>query len=193
MSEKDEGGHGEEGEKKKKGGGKKILLILIVLLLAGGGGAFFMLGGSKGGDGKDGAHGSADPSAKKHLVVAKLDPAFVVNLAGSGSFLKCSIWLQYDATAAESAALDDHGGGGHGSGGSGGAKDGELSGILKTREPMIRDAIIRVLSSKRADEVLNVDQRDTLKEELLEAVNESIGATENPIVTAVMFAEFIVQ
>ncbi len=64
--------------------------------------------------------------------------------------------------------------------------------MMAGREPMIRDAIIRVLSSKTTDDLLNTEGKERLKEELIEAINEAIALDEGPAV-GVYFTEFIIQ
>jgi flagellar FliL protein len=88
-------------------------------------------------------------------------------------------------------------GGGHGYGGGaagGGAPPDPtaLPEVMLAREPMVRDAIIRVLASKRAVEVLTIDGKERLKEEIVESVNEALQFSESTV-TNVYFAEFIVQ
>ena len=63
---------------------------------------------------------------------------------------------------------------------------------MQAREPMMRDAVIRVLSSKKAVDVLSPEGKEKLKEELVEAINEAIGLEEGPVVN-VYFTEFIIQ
>jgi flagellar basal body-associated protein FliL len=60
------------------------------------------------------------------------------------------------------------------------------------RESMMKDVVIRVLSSKRADDLLTVEGKERLKDELLEGINEAVGLEEPPVV-GVFFAEFIIQ
>ena len=63
---------------------------------------------------------------------------------------------------------------------------------MAARETQIRDVIIRILSSKHADDLLTQDGKERLKEELLEGINEAVGL-EEPAVTGVYFTEFIIQ
>lgn len=192
MSEKSEEAPAAEGEGKKSGKKKIIILVLLLLILGGGGaGAFLFLGKSKGdAKGKE----EHQEEHKAHLVMSPLEPPFIVNLADSGSYLKATIWLEYDVDRSKKLEEESHGGGGHGSGGSGGGDKGPppLEGILKTKEPLIKDAIIRVLSSKTIDEARSTALRDALKGELVEAINEVITEEEGPV-TNVIFTEFIVQ
>jgi len=194
MAEKTEeaSGAGEGG--KKKSGKKKLLIVLILLLLLGGGGAgaFFMLGKKKD-DAKSG-EGEHLEEEHPHLVFAPLEPPFIVNLADSGSYLKATIYLEYDLERAKKMELDLAASAGHGSGGSGGGDKGppKLEGILKIKEPLIRDVIIRVLSAKTVDEARATSQRDALKGELVEAINDAVGDGDGPV-TNIIFYEYIVQ
>lgn len=180
----------QEGEAAPAPKGKKKLIIIIavvLLLLVGGGGGFMLMGGDKPKDEKaEEAH-----EEEKHYAHAKLDP-FIVNLAQSGSFLKIALLIEYDPALVEGQGGEGGGGGHGGGGGGGGGAPAGLPGVLGLREPMIRDSIIRVLSSKKGEEVLTVQGKDQLKEELVEAINEAVGLEEHPVV-AVYFTEFIVQ
>lgn len=194
MAEKTEEASGAEEGGKKKSGKKKLLIVLILLLLLGGGGAgaFFMLGKKKD-DAKSG-EGEHLEEEHPHLVFAPLDPPFIVNLADSGSYLKATIYLEYDLEKAKKMELDLSASAGHGSGGSGGGDKGppKLEGILKIKEPLIRDVIIRVLSAKTVDEARATSQRDALKGELVEAINDAVGDGDGPV-TNIIFYEYIVQ
>jgi flagellar FliL protein len=184
-------------EENKEGGGeapkkksKKMLIIVaaaVLVLLLGGGGIAFALMGSK----------EKRPEEPKPplLKVAKLE-SFMVNLGEPSAFIKAVILLEYDQNALDRVIAGKGSGGGHGYGGGaagGGAPDPTaLPMHMKDREPMIRDAIIRVFASKKALEVLSPDGKDQLKEEIVESVNEALGYHE-PVVTGVYFTEFIVQ
>lgn len=193
MAEKTEESPAEGGGGKKSGKKKIVTFLLLLLLLGGGGaGAFLILGKSQAPKGGEDEHIEEAPA---NLVLAPLDPPFIVNLAESGSYLKVTIWLEYDLDRAKKLQEELLGSGGHGSGGSGGGGDkgaGKLEGILQSREPLIRDVIIRVLSSKTIDEARATSQRDVIKGELIEAINEVAGDGEGPV-TNVVFTEYIVQ
>ena len=188
--EKTEGAPAEEVKPKSK---KKLISIIavVVLLLGGGAGAFLMMGGEK----KDPAH--EEEKAREEVLsyaTVELDP-FIVNLSENSSFLKVKILLEYDPSLVGGASGGGAGGaggtgGGHGGGGAGGEKG--LPGIMGEREPMIRDAIIRVISGKKAAGVLSLEGKEQLKEELIEAINEAIGLDEAPVVN-LYFVDFIVQ
>ena len=191
--EKEEGAEEQAAPPKKS---KKMLIIIIavVLLVVIGGVLAVVLGGGKKAAEGEGAAGENQP-AEQHLMTSRLDP-FIVNLSDSSSFLKVTMLLEYDpAVLAKASSHGKQGGSGQGGGGmegEGKADSGALPPLLKEREPMIKDAIIRVLSSKTAQEVLTVEGKEKLKEELLEAINEAVGLEEAPVVN-LYFIEFIVQ
>lgn len=180
--------HGEVAAAPKKS--KKKLFIIVgalVVLGAGAGVPLFLMGGDKPA-GEEAAHVEHAPE----LEVVPLE-VFIVNLSQHTAFIKTKLLLEYDheivhkheeelAKAGHPLAAE---GGEHGG-------DSGLTGYLKVREPMLRDAIIRVLSSKRPEEVLTVDGKERLKEELIETINEAI-ALDEPAVQNIYFAEFIIQ
>jgi len=194
MAEKtDESPASEEGGKKKSGKKKLIIVVVLLLLLGGGGAGAFLVLGKK----EDPKENKEEHLEEEHpqLVLAPLEPAFIVNLADSGSYLKATIYLEFDIEKAKKMELDLTAAAGHGSGGAGGGGDKgppKIEGILKVKEPLIRDVVIRVLSSKTVDEARSTSQRDALKGELVEAINDVVGDGDGPV-TNVIFTEYIVQ
>lgn len=187
--EKEEKKEGEVAEAPKKGKKKLIIIVLVVLLLAGGGGASMTLMGGA----KTDAAGAAEEEEKakeeeEHFERVDLD-TFIVNLSENASFLKVKIALEVNAKALSGAGKE---GGEEKGGHEGGEGKGGLPGLLGTREPMMKDAVIRVLSSKTAADVLSIEGKDALKEELLDAINEAC-ASDEPVVNAVYFTDFIIQ
>lgn len=170
-----------------------IIIVVVAVLVIGGVAAFLVLGGSEAGEGEEGFDGAKH--AEVHYETAKLEP-FIVNLSESTSFIKVSMLVEYDPAVFERAAgRGKRGGRGHGGGGSGGgakAESGGLPPLMQQREPMIRDAVIRILSSHKAEEVLSPEGKEKLKEELVEAINEAIGLEEGPVVN-IYFTEFVIQ
>lgn len=124
---------------------------------------------------------------------------FIVNLSDMSSFLKIRILIEYD-TALIDRQLGVHkdgeaGGDASGGGASGGTKEAAGSAIhphLAKLEHKFRDIIIRVLSSKRADELLTVEGKDRLKDQLRDGLNEAVGLAEPPI-EEILFTEFMIQ
>lgn len=182
---------GEEGEEKPKSKKMLIIIIAVVVLLLGGGGAAVVLmsGGEEHAEGDEGVH---EIEETVELATVELEP-FIVNLSEQTSFLKVKLLIEYDP---ELLNMGHAHGGGHayGGGGSGGGGEAEagLPGVMADREPMMRDAIIRVISSKTPKEVLTSEGKELLKEELVESINESLGLDE-PAVVNVYFLEFIIQ
>lgn len=185
---------GEAGAAPKKGKKKLILIVvgLLVVVLAAGVPMVLL----KGGGDKEAENVEEHKEEPPKLKLAELG-VFIVNLSETSSFLKVNIKIEYDAGLLErlSAEGGEGGGEGHGGGYSGGGEEAGGGGLppkLKDREPVIRDAIIRVLSSRKTEDVLSVDGKDALKEEIIEALNDATGL-EQPIITNVYFSEFIVQ
>lgn len=170
---------GQEGEgKPKKGKGLLIIIVVVLLLVVGGGGAaFMMMGGGEEEISED------DIFVEEKLEARKLEP-FVVNLKGGRSFLKLTLMIEYDLGLLGFSGLDEDG--------EIIPRGDELPGALGERKPMIRDAILTVLSSKSATHLLTVDGKGQLKEELVEAINDAVDLDEAPV-TGVYFLEFLVQ
>ncbi|MCI5066124.1 flagellar basal body-associated FliL family protein [bacterium] len=172
----------EGGEEEPKKGSKMLLIIIavvVLLVLGGGGAAFFLLGGEE--EKKE----DGEPVDITYKTV-EMRP-FIVNLADNTSYIKLVLLLEYDPTLV--------GGGGGAFGGGGSRTDpisGKLPGDLKEREAMIRDAVISLVGGKTRQELLTAEGKDTLKEELLEVINDASGLDEAAIV-GVYFLEFIIQ
>jgi flagellar FliL protein len=192
MSEKPEAAaEATEGAPKKSK--KKLIIILaaVILLVAGAGVPMFLMGGKKVPEGEE-AQEEVEPEKKMELTDLG---QFIVNLSDSSSFLKAHIMMEYDASI-----LDKHekeaGGKAHGGGASGGGGDAKKEGgfhpHMAPKETQIRDTVIRILSSKTAQEMLTGEGKERLKDELVEGLNEAIGM-EDPPVTSVFFTEFIIQ
>ena len=139
-------------------------------MIGGGVGAFFAFGhkteGEEGGDaagseGEGGDKGGEEATAPPFVFA--LEP-FIVNLQIKGSFLKTTIQLQFSEP--------------------------EEPPHLENDVPKIRDAVIRILTSKSAQEILSADGKEALREELKDALNEALGGED---ITQVFFTEFIIQ
>ncbi len=165
-----------------------IVIVLLVLVIAIGVGLVFALMGSKD-DAKTAvtegqavvaeSHGDETEVTDAHGdghgagVVFPLE-TFIVNLKMKGSFLKVDLQLVF----ADASLLEGGGGEGHG----GGALDNDI--------PRIRDVIILILSSKEARDVLSVEGKEQLREEIKTGVNEVL---DKDAVSQVLFTEFLVQ
>ncbi|NOX14432.1 MAG: flagellar basal body-associated protein FliL [Epsilonproteobacteria bacterium] len=166
----------------KKSGGSMVLIIVIVLLillLVGGGlVAYFLLNGSDSNN-----QGVSNTPAKSmqavrrsgstkrstdYLTIGPMYPMsqFIVNLLSeNGSrFLKTTIDLEMDKP--------------------------ELSNELDKKKPLIRDIIIRILSSKTFEEVSTMKGKSRLKDEIVNKLNNVLA---DGRIRDVFFTDFIVQ
>jgi flagellar FliL protein len=175
--EKDEEGKEEAPKKSKK---MLFIIVGVVVLVLIGAGAFFMMSGGKKaaeGEGEEGAE-EAEAPAEGHGEGGKegghgggalsgsivpLD-TFIVNLQVKGSFLKTTIQLEFGEPG------QPH--------------------TLESDMPKVRDAVIRIMSGKTAQEILSVEGKEKLREEVKDGVNNAMGSED---VVNVYFTEFIVQ
>lgn len=160
----------------KKSKLKLIIIIVVVLLLVVGGVLFFVLGGQK----KE-EKPAEEPVITEQLEASKLLP-FVVNLKGGKNFLKLTMMVEYDVSLLGKDVVV----------GESGDEGVPLPQPLFERLPMMRDAVLTVLSSKSSNFLLTVEGKETLKEELIESLNEALDMEEAPV-TGVYFLEFLVQ
>jgi flagellar FliL protein len=91
---------------------------------------------------------------------------FIVNVAGTGGrrYLKCTITVEFDSNAGANEA--------------------------GTKVPLMRDAVIDILSSKTMEDLEPGALRDALRAELVAAISSLITKSR---VTRVFFNEFVVQ
>jgi flagellar basal body-associated protein FliL len=66
----------------------------------------------------------------------------------------------------------------------------ETDKTLDKKRPIIRDALISLLSAKHMDELSRITYRDSLKQEMKEAVNRQLG---DSTVSAVIFTGYVLQ
>lgn len=176
----------EQPVEKKKGGNLAliIVIVLLVLVLIGGAvAAFFVLGAQEEVPAESAKteqtqtqDGSKDKKAKKPtkkhdaMVIGPMYPLdqFIVNLLSeSGArFLKTTIHLELEA------------------------ENEKLTPELDSKKSLIRDIIIRTLSSKTYEEISTVKGKDKLKEEVVEKINQILadGAINN-----IYFIDFVIQ
>jgi len=158
-----------EAPKKKK----KLLIIIIaavvVVLLLAAGGAFFLM--SKPAAEKNAKAGHGDEAAaheEEHPPVYEKLETFTVNLADQETYLQTEVQL----------VLEDN----------------KVQEKIKGRMPEVRDAVIRLLSSKTAEELSQPEGKDKLAQDVQKAVNEVLGVKQKSKgVKKVLFAAFIIQ
>lgn len=122
----------------------------------------------------------------------------IVNLADPGGlrYLQTSIVLELHPElnaylAAQDAATGTATAAGAESGGHGGGQgDPAASSALDARRPIIDDAVMTTLSSKRYSDISTIKGKQALKEELIVAINKALGV---PGVLNIYFTEFVVQ
>lgn len=186
-----------EDEGGKSSGPSKMLLIAIftVGIAAGAGVGVFLAGGSSGSDATD---GEAEEVPVGEILypgpILPLDP-FVVNLGAKGSFLKVVMHLEFQKApeGVEEAAT--------------------VPAVITERMPLLKNTIIKVLSTLSADELLTNEGKDKVRELTRQKLNEAIDSIppsaedgeaqssededdegEVPeVVTNIYFSEFILQ
>lgn len=139
-------------QKTSKSGVQKIVLFVLLALILGGGGFF----GFK-------IMNSGDLKAKEPKVghVVKLEE-FLVNLSDQKTFLKTEIALGIAEGSEWGKTKSD----GH----SEGSGD----------DPVIRDAVIMLLTSKSPEDIASQEGKDKLKQEIIERLNEIASAKVKP-------------
>jgi len=169
--EEDDDGKGKKEADTKKGSNTLLFIIIgvLVLIIIGGGVAFMMMGKST--PHASVGEGEADePEADEDVHAGELPgyimplETFIVNLSEPSRFLKVTIALGFQEPEAPAGAEESI--------------------------PKMRDAIIRVVSSKKATDVLSNDGKDRLAQEMKYNVNKALGGE---LVDKVYFTEFIVQ
>lgn len=169
MAEKKQGDA--SADEPKKGGSKLkwiILAVMLLLLLGGGGAAYWFLLGPGAVVPEENGELEAEEAAKQAAMVAQIVslPSFIVNLADplGRRFLR----LTLDVEVVSGEAADD----------------------LNKFESRVRDAIILLLSSKTYGELASMESKITLKNEIVDRLNQIIG---NARVSNVYFTEFVIQ
>jgi flagellar FliL protein len=179
---------------KKKGKGKLLVILVAVLVLALGGGAaaYFFMGGkdaaksksAKKGEKGDKAEGHGEEHGDEHAegeeeghepaVVAL--PTFTVNLADKDAtrYLRTTVSLVVK-DAEKAASLS--GGGEHKAAGE------------PVRIAMARSAILELLTTKTAEELMSAEGKQALKKEIAERASKAFRFKVNDV----LLAEFVVQ
>lgn len=148
---------------KKKGRGRLVLLILLLLAAGGGAGAWFML--------EEAAPAAPEPAKKaieKPAVFVNLD-TFTVNLQPEtgDQYLQTSLTVKATHEGVPEA--------------------------MKVHTPEIRNALLLLLSSKLPSQILTVEGKQQLADEILVQVKKPLPETLREHVTAVYYTSFVVQ
>jgi flagellar FliL protein len=157
---------------------KKIIITMgaLVVLLGGGGAGIYFLKPDwlpefiRPKDAASGAaankHDAVKDSKPEHEVNADLD-VFVVNLAGNAPsrYLRTTLSL--------------------------GVKDEHEKEKIKELSGKIRHTVIMYLSERKAEELIDPEGKNKLRQELHKQINEAIG--DKKLVTNVYFKEFLIQ
>ena len=164
---------GQEQESQPKKAKSKLLLIavigvLLVALLGVGGFIVYtqVLGGGGSEEAKKEAAKVEEMKAAAKLgIVTALDP-FIVNLADEAGKRYLKVTMQFE--------LDNE----------------MLNEEISNKMPQIKDSVITVLSSKNTDDLLTVDGKFKLKEQIQTRVNVLL---KTGVVKNVYFVEFVIQ
>ena len=176
--------------KKKKGKGKLLIILIAVLVLALGGGsaAYFFMGRGDAAKGKsakqkDGEAGHGDEAADEegeegeaHEPAVVALPTFTVNLADKDAsrYLRTTVSLLVkDVEKAASLSGD----GGH------------KAADEPVRIAMARSAILELLTTKTAEELMTAEGKTALKKEIAERASKAFRFKVNDV----LLAEFVVQ
>ncbi len=142
-----------------------ILMVVAVLVIGGGVGIYLLLSAPAAEQqGKNGDEVARD----EHPPIYEKLETFTVNLSDQESYLQTEIQL---------IVADD-----------------KVQERLKLRMPEVRDSLIRLLSSKSAEELSQQEGKDKLAEEIAKQINEVLGIKQRSKgVKKVLFAAFIIQ
>lgn len=169
----------EEEVAQKKSGGNLVLIIIIVLLvvlLVGGAiAAFFLLGSDdEAAAGNQPQQQAVQQSAKKmkrstdYLSIGPMYPMseFIVNLLSEsgGRYLKVALDIELGSE--------------------------EMAPEMDKKKSLIRDIVIRSLSSKTFEEVSTMKGKDRLKDEIVNKINEILADGQ---IKNIFFTDFVVQ
>ena len=143
----------------------KIFKILLLLLLSCG--SLHVQASSEEEPPAEGAEGAAKPGFSYHA----LDPDIITNYLSDGKT------LGYIRVTVELMAENE----------------GDLK-LLEQHDPLIRDAIIRLMGSKTADQIKSLVNREELRKECLTQVNELlVKETGKKAVRELIFTKFLYQ
>ncbi|MEO5361106.1 MAG: flagellar basal body-associated FliL family protein [Nitrospirota bacterium] len=149
----------------KKSSMKQIIILGAIILVVAGGGFFaYTKFFAKQEGGKEGAK-EAEHKETKHgeQVLIAIDP-LIVNLTDKNRFIKLSLQIEVG--------------------------DKKLEATMKEKMPLLRDAIIMLLTSKSFEAISGPDGKFQLKDEMLGRLNQALGSE---LIKNVYFTEFMVQ
>ncbi len=148
---------------------KKLLIIIIaavLLLVVGAGAALLLLGGKN--EAHEGEDEEGETAVVDEQVLYERLETFTVNLADQESYLQVEISLKLT--------------------------DPKVQERIKLRMPELRDTVLRLLSSKTAEELLTPEGKANLAGEIRQEANKVLGVKkESQGVRDVLFLSFIVQ
>ncbi len=160
----------EAAEGASSGGSKLLIIILaiVLVLLIGGGAAvyFVVLPKIQQTEGKTIETAEKEKAAPAVSLGSTIElQPFIVNLSGGGGrYLKTTMVLQLSTP--------------------------DVAKEITNRAPQIKDAVITILSSKTADEIMSVQGKYDLKTEIMRRVNTFLSTG---VVRELFFVEFVVQ
>lgn len=145
-----------------------VVIALVLVIVVGGAGAFMMLSKAKAppaAEKGEGEGGHEGPAAE--MVFIPLD-SFTVNLTGDQErFAQIVINLAISDPKAQE--------------------------VVKSRSPLIRDRVLKIIAQKTAENLLTPQGKNKLAKEVLEAVKSSLPSEHRKSVKEVLFSNFIVQ
>ncbi len=153
---------------------KKIIIIaVVVLLLLGGGLAAYILLGKDSPDQLADGSGTGQPEAQRAVeadpVYLPLDPAFVVNFENNGSIRYLQLSLQ--VMAYDEAVLDK----------------------VAANTPAVRNELIMLFSGQDYDQLNTLEGKESLREQVLAAINRVVRLKGESAVQEVFFTGFVMQ
>lgn len=157
-----------ETETPKKKSKLPLILAIVVLLLAAGGGAayYFMFMGQPTEEDAEGEQAEAPPQPLYH----SLEPAFVANLAGPDS--SRYLQIEVDVMAYSQEAID----------------------AVQQHDPAIRNSLMLLFGSQRAEPLQERAGKEALQQGVLEAINEILVERANgAVIEEVYFSSFVMQ
>lgn len=146
---------------------KKLIIIIaaVILLAAGGGAAWFMMHQKSGAHKEEAKH--AEPAKAPVFITLE---TFTVNLQPDPDekFLQLDMQLQVEGP--------------------------EVVEVLKTQMPVVRNRLLLLLTSKRASDILTMEGKQQLSDEIVTELKKPFSADAKPqAIMGVYFTSFVVQ